>query len=427
MKKLLLALFCAAFFSTSYAQNDADIANVYIKRANAVIEESIDFKEALVLFEKAMKYMDSITKPSVADLGARIYFELENYREAQRYSKQYFIISKNKKTDEYLQQLDLFVSINEELELQIEEEVRIEEENKRKAKELKRIDSLKTVWQNTSKRLSIKVDSIYKFNINNYALYSKSGKFGIINDKAEIIIEANEYQHSMSYAGFILLQNKEKEPTKIYYFNSNNATGALLPLPSDFNVLSTNYGKVMLPRSNGRLVTYPNNSYEPMVYDLNQNKIVKVSNKEQVFKDLKKNDIIRKYNNDDEVKVDKEWYSFGGHLGGGIHPLYFEKNYKAHAYLCSVDGTMLFATSSYDYIGAFHESKAQAVKGNNTSWINQNGTKVSESKDRMAKYEGNSKVVKLEKGVYQIFKDGVIVKGTETLEKMPEFLRKFQE
>ena len=426
MKKLLLALFCAAFFSTSYAQNDEDIANVYIKRANAVIEESIDFKEALVLFEKAMKYMDTITKPSVANLGARIYFELENYREAQRYSKQYFIISKNKKTEEYLQQLDLFVSINEELELQIEEELRVEEENKRKAKELKRIDSLKTVWQNTSKRLSVKVDSIYKFNINNYALYSKGGKFGIINDKAEVIIEANEYQYSISYAGFILLQNKEIEPTKIY-FNSNNATGALLPNPSDFNALSTNYGKVMLPRSNGRLVAYPNNSYEPMVYDLNQNKIVKVSNKEQVFKDLKKNDIIRKYNNDDEVKVDKEWYAFGGHLGGGIHPLYFENNYKVHAYLCSVDGTMLFATSSYDYIGAFHESKAQAIKGNSVSWINQNGTKVSESKDRMAKYAGNSKVVKLEKGVYQIFKDGVIVKGTETLEKMPEFLRKFQE
>ena len=83
MRKILLAFFCVAYFSTSYAQNNSEIANVYIKRANAVIEESIDFKEALVLFEKAMKYTDSVTKPKVANLGSRIYFELMNYKEYQ--------------------------------------------------------------------------------------------------------------------------------------------------------------------------------------------------------------------------------------------------------------------------------------------------------------------------------------------------------
>ncbi|AUC85350.1 hypothetical protein CW731_08640 [Polaribacter sp. ALD11] len=426
MRKIFLTLFCTAFFSISFAQNNSEIANVYINRANTVIEESIDFKQALVLFEKAMKYTDTITKPNVANLGAKIYFELKNYKEAQKYSKQYFLIAKNKNSEDYLQQLELFVTINEELELQLAEEKRLEQEKIKKAKELRRIDSLKIIWKNTSKEFSVQVDSIYQFNANNYALYRKNSKFGIINDKAEIIIGANEYASALSYAGYILLKNKEKEPTKVYYFNTNKGVGALLPNPSDFNSLSTNYGKILLPRSNGRLVTYPNNSYEPMVYDLNQNKIVKVSNKEEVLKDLKKNDIIRKYNKDLEVKIEKEWYVLGGHLGGGIHPLYIESDYKVYAFLCSIDGTLLFSSSSYDYIGAFHENKAQTIKGNTISWINQNGTKVSEAKDKMAKYAGNSKVIKLEEGVYQISKDGVIVKGNDMLEKMPDFLRKFQ-
>ncbi|WP_299669659.1 hypothetical protein [uncultured Polaribacter sp.] len=425
MRKLLLALFCAAFFGTSYTQNNAEIANVYIKRANTVIEESIDYKGALALFEKAMKYMDTVTKPSIASLGSRIYFELDNYKKAQKYSKQYFLIAKNKKSEEYLEQLDLFVTITEALEVQLQEEQRIEEEKQRKAKELRKIDSLKTVWKLQSQKLSVRADSIYPFNANKYALYSKDDKFGIINDRAEIIVKADEYSFSINYAGFILLKNKNTAPTKIYSFNTNNGTGALLPNPSDFNSLATNYGKVMLPRANGRLVTYPNNAYEPMVYDLNQAKIVRVANKEEVLKQLKKNDIIRKYDKEGALKIDKNWYDFGGHLGGGIHPLYFEKEYQVHAFLFSVDGTVLYTNSDYEYIGAFYDNKAQAIKGTQISWINQNGTKVSGAKDKLATYKGNSEVVKLEDGVYQIFQDGIIVNGEETLEKMPDFLRKF--
>ena len=78
MKKLLLTLLCLAFFSHSNAQKKSEIANIYINRANTVIEESIDFKKASVLFEKAIKYLDTITNSRIANLGARIYFELEN-------------------------------------------------------------------------------------------------------------------------------------------------------------------------------------------------------------------------------------------------------------------------------------------------------------------------------------------------------------
>lgn len=426
MKKLLPLLFFFLFITSFFAQSDSDIANVYINRATKVIEESIDFKEAKVLFDKALKYMDTIESAKLAKLGARIHFELEDYRTAKTYFQQYFNLVKNKKSEEYADQVSLFVTTNEEIEL-IEEEERIaEEERVKKEKELRKIDSLKTVWSNAAKKLAIVADSIYSFNANNYALFSNKGKFGVLNDKAEILVEPTEFTFALNYDGFILLQNKEKDPTKIYYFNTNNGSGNLLPIPSDFNPLSTHYGPVMLPRANGRLVTYPNNSFKPLVFDLNQNKIVRVANEEDVLDALKKNDRIRKYNKDGEVKIDKEWYKFGGHLGGGVHPLYFENNYKVHAYLCSIDGKVLFTSSDFDYIGAFYESRLQAIKGNKVYWINQNGTKVSDPKDAMALYTGNSKVIKTEEGVYKIFKDGKIIKGTETLDKLPEFLRKFQ-
>ncbi|QTE24091.1 hypothetical protein [Polaribacter cellanae] len=425
MKKILLTLCCVITFSMSYAQSNLDIANVYIKRANSVIEESINYKEALSLFEKAMKYMDTITSPEIASLGSRIYFELENYREAKKYSKQFFLVSKNRKSDMYQQQLDLFVTINEELELQIAEEKRIEAERIKKEKELQRIDSLKTVWKAASEKLAIKVDSIYSFNKNNYALYSKEGKFGVINDVGSIVVEASEFPYGISFEGYIVLQNKKEDPNKIFYFNTYKGTGNMLPNPSDFNSISTHFGEVMLPRSNGRLVTYPNNSYEPMIYDLNVKKVVKVSNQKDLLKTLKKGDIIRKYNKDGEVKIEKEWYIFGGHLGGGVHPLYVEDDYNINAYLFSVDGTVSPANSKYKYLGAFHNNKIEAIKENERVWLNQNGTKVDDLKDAIANYEGNSKVVKLEDGKYQILKDGKIVKGTESLEKMVDYLRKF--
>jgi hypothetical protein len=192
---------------------------------------------------------------------------------------------------------------------------------------------------------------------------------------------------------------------------------------SDFNLLSTHYGKVMLPRGNGRLVTYPDNSYGPMVYDLNVKKIVRVANKKELFKSLKSNDIIDKYNKKGEVKINKDWYSFGGHVGGGIHALYLEDNYNVHSFLCSIDGNVLYAESDYQYLGAFHNNKTQAVKDSETVWVNQNGTKVSAAKEDAGEYSGNSTLTRLKSGAYQITQDGVIILGEERLEKMPVFLR----
>lgn len=411
-------------FAVSNAQSNKDIANVYIKRSQESFD-NLEIELSLEHFDKAMKYMDTITSSKVAWLGTRIHYELSNFAEAKGFATQYFNLERNKKSDTYAELIVVYVNIEEELETLIEEQKKLEEERVRKENELRKIDSLKTVWNDKSNALSIKVDSIYTFTKNNIALYTKNNYFGIINDKGVIIVKADEYKDALSFDGFVLLKNKIQEPTKIYCYNTNNNSGFLLPSVSDFNSLSTHYGKVMLPRGNGRLVTYPNNSYQPMVYDLNVKKTVKISNEQDLFKNLKKNDIIDKYKKDGEVKVNKEWYEFGGHLGGGIHPLYSEDNYQVHSFLCSIDGKVLYTASDYQYIGAFHNNKFQAIKGSETMWINQNGTKVSAAKDESGEYSGNSKVVKIDAGVYQITKDGVIVLGDEKLLKMVDFLREF--
>ncbi|RCS26311.1 hypothetical protein DUT90_11105 [Polaribacter sp. WD7] len=422
MKNLLFVLICLVAFTTISGQSKKDIANVYIKRSeeslgNLEIEESLDH------FNKAMKYIDTITSHRIARLGTYIHFELDRFKEAQAYAKQYFLLAKNKKSEEYQDFLELFVNINEEIETLEQKEKQLALARLQKEKELRKIDSLKTMWRNKSEALSLKVDSIYTFNKDNLALFEAKGFFGVMSDRGEILVKADTYQDALHFDGFFILKNTKEAPTKIFAYINSSHSGYMLPSPSEFNALSTHYGKVMLPRGNGRLVTYPNNSYKPMVYDLNARKFVKVANEEELLKDLKRNDVIDKSNKDGEVKIAKEWYRFGGHLGGGIHPLYLPNQYKVNSFLCSIDGSVLNANSTYQNIGFFYNNKSQAVKGNKTIWINQNGTKVTAPKDESGKYTGNSKVVKLENGKYQIMQGQFIVLGGEKLEKQVDFLR----
>lgn len=435
MKKIFLLI--ALFFTfINYSQSNKDIANVYIKRAQESLN-NLDAVTARTSFDKAMRYLDTITNSKVARLGMIIYYEIHHKEEtpqdrlkllnvSQEYSNQYFLLEKKKKSEEYTIATEDYVLILEAKD-RLENEIKEIEEAERKLKlELKKIDSLKTVWRNKSKSLSISVDSIYNFNKNNIALFKKGNYFGLINDKGIIILEADEYKAVNYFDGFLIFKNKDIEATKLYCYNSNTGEGfSILPI-SDFNTLSTHYGKVMLPRGNGRLVTYPNNSIGPFVFDLNSKKIVRVANEKEVLKNLDRSDVIDKYNKDGEVKVRKEWYKFGGHLGGGLHPLYAEEGYKLQGFLCSIDGNFLNAISDFQFIGAFHNGKYEALKGTQRVWINQNGTKISEAKDESGKYSGKSKVVKLQDGTYQIMQDGIIILGDEKLEKMSEFLRKFK-
>lgn len=101
------------------SQSNKEIAYAYIKRANDAIEKSIDYTTARINFENAMKYMGTITDAKVASLGARTYFEIHHKQrtiqkqiqfleKSNTYSKQYFSLAKNKNSDDYLENVEIY-------------------------------------------------------------------------------------------------------------------------------------------------------------------------------------------------------------------------------------------------------------------------------------------------------------------------------
>ncbi len=419
-------MLCMGFFSFANGQTNKEIANVYIKRAKNSIALHIDYKQAEVFFKKAMKYMDTITSPEVAKLGSYIYYELEDYKQAKKLSKQFFLVNKNrgKNSVEYQEQLELAVSIDEQLEIQVAKEKKLEEERLKKEKAQKRLDSLKVAWNKKSENLTLKVDTIFSFDKNNFAVFKNKQSLGILDDRGQIFIKPTEFTDYIQYDGFILLLNKASKATKIFCFNTNTKIGYLLPIPSQFNTLSTHYGKIMLPRANGTLVTYPNNSYKPLVFDLKQRQFLEITNREELFKKLKKESKIDKYNKDGEVKIDKTWYKFGAHLGGGIYTLASIETNDLQFFLCSIDGNLLSTEATYKYLGGFYNFKLQGIQGDTMGWINQNGTIVEAAQNESGTYSGLSKVVRLQKGNYQIMQNDFIVLENEKLETLDAYLKR---
>lgn len=408
-----------------YAQSNEEKAEVYINRAEEKFQ-NLELDDALKNFNKILKLMDTITNPKVADLGLNIHYEMKNYRIARKFADQYFILTKkNKNRKEYKTNIEIGINIDEKIEELEAEEKRLEEERIAKEKELKRIDSLKTIWKANSDALSITADSIYKFNKDNIGLFKKGDYFGIISDNGIVLLEADTYKKAIAFDGYTILANKESNPTKVYCFNNKSKKGFNLPDVTEFNAVSSHYGKIMLPRGNGRLVTYPDNSSRALVFDMSERKFVNVANKKQLFKDLKRADAISKYNKEDEIKVKKEWYSFGGHLGGGIYPL-INKNFSVHGFLFSIAGENV-SPSAIRNLGYFYSSKIEGYKNGETVWLSQSGSEVDAPKDESGFYTGDSKVTKMEDGKYQIKQkiDGkdYIILGDNKLEKLIDFLR----
>jgi len=425
MKKTLVILvfiFSSTFF---YGQTNEEIAGVYIRKAQKNYA-NIEIDEAAKNFNKAIKLLDTVNRASIARLGTLIQFELQHYDTAKKYARYYFKLVKNKKTEDYTQLLDLYVTIAEELEkIEIE---KLKQENARLAreKEARRIDSLKTVWQKKAASLTIDITGIDGFNKNNVSIFNNGAFVGIMDHLGNVIVTADTYTAVKRYDGFILLLDKEKEPTKIFSYDTHTKSGVLLPAISEFNTLSTHYGNVMMPRGNGTIVAYPNNSLKAYIYNVNTKKFAKIADERALFKELRKADKIDKYNKEGQVKLGKEWFNFGGHLGGGVYILY-KKDYTLHGFLCSLDGTVL-KTNNYQGIGIFHNAKYHVINSDESYWVNQNGTKVAEPKNEAGLYGGNSKIVSLEKGGFQIHQkiDGYnyIILGTEKLEFLEDFLRK---
>ncbi len=426
MKKILLILAFAISFGTSYGQSNKELAGVYIKKAKKNYS-NLEIDLAAKNFTKAIRLLDTIVKSDIARLGTLIQFELRAYENAKSYAKQYFALVKNKTSEEYSQLLDLYVTIEEELERVEIENARKEKERLAREKETRRIDSLKNVWKLKADGMSLNIASIQKFNKNGIAVFKKNADYGIINDVGEILVKAENYKVAKSFDGFVLLQDKEKEPTKIYCFNTNTKSGFVLPSVSEFNTLSTHYGNVMMPRGNGTIVAYPNNSLKMYIYNVVSRKFLNISDERTLFKELKKTDKIDNYNKDGQVKINKKWFSLGGHLGGGVYALYLS-DYSIYGFLCSLDGSIL-KTNNYQGIGSFYNGKFYVENSDDSSyWVNQNGTKVTSATDDNGSYSGVSKIVTLDTGAFQIHQtiSGkiYIVLGTEKLETLEDFLRK---
>lgn len=425
MRKLtlsLLMLFSSLFF---YGQTNEEIAGVYIRKAQKNYS-NIEIDEASKNFNKALKLLDTINQSDVARLGTLIEFELRNYATAKKYSKFYFQLVKKKNTEEYTQLLDLYVTIEEELEKIALKKMKLEKAKLAREKEARRLDSLKTVWKKRADALTIKASSINSFNKNNVSVFKTENYYGIIDHVGNVIIKADTYKAVKSYDGYFLLIDKKKDPTKIYYYNSHSNSGGLLPSISKFNTLSTHYGSVMLPRGNGTVVTYPNNSLKAYVYNVNNKEFLKIEDQKALFKELKKSDKIDKYNKDGQVKLGKQYFDFGGHLGGGVYPLYLS-DYSLHGFLCSLDGTVL-KTNNYKGIGAFYGGKYHVLNDGEAYWINQNGTKVTAPENETGNYRGISKIIALDTGGFQIHQKiddfNYIVLGDQKLEFLEDFLRK---
>jgi hypothetical protein len=424
MKKIILTLTILFLSLSTFGQTNKEIAGVYIRKAQSNYS-NLKLDDAAKNFGRAVKLLDTITSANVARLGSLIHFKLNKFKEAKKFAKQYFVLVKNKRTESYTQLLDLYVTIDEELEKVNLEKAKLEKIKLAKEKETKRIDSLKTVWGNKSDALTLQFKSVQAFNKQGISVFEKDEFIGVLDDAGTILVEPDTYKQVKSFDGYILLLNQKENPTRIYCYDSKNKEGFLLPSISEFNTLSTHYGKVMLPRGSGKIITYPNNSLKALVFNI-ATKEFDNSSYVNVIKDLKKTKKIEKYNKDGQVRIGKVWYNFGGHIGGGIHPLYLP-DYSLFGFLCGIDGKVLPA-NEFNNLGAFYNGKAHVTNESDSFWVNQNGTKVDDATNEAGKYAGKSVLTRLENGGYQIHQeiDGekFIILGDKKLETLESFLRK---
>jgi len=399
IKIIILTLICV-FPIAITAQKNSEIANIYIERSE-VSFQNLEMNTALEIFNKALKYMDSIPNSRVAKLGTLLHFEHKKYFEARSYAKWYFELEEDNTKEEYSIMLDTYVSIQDEIDNYIEEQkaleiIRLKEEN-----EARRLDSLNNLWISKSKAYAIKVDSVYNFNKYNLAVFSKDGQLGIMDDVGGVEDISEGFHHFMTYDNYILLLDKQKDPEIIYAFDCSTKTGVLLPKVVTFNANSTHYGKVMLPRANGLIVTYPNNTRKAYVYNVKEKSFLETEDLKELLKMLKKNDIVEKYK-DEQVRINKQWLTLGSCLGSGVYELYGEES--RFGFLNTLDGE-IWDADFQDYLGGFYDDSFELLKGNTRFWVNTEGVKRQTNKNENGTYSGTSRFVKLGDGNYRILQN----------------------
>lgn len=254
---------------------------------------------------------------------------------------------------------------------------------------------------------TIVADKTYPFNANGIAVFEKSGKLGLINDQGRVFLYPEEYKDFVEYDGYIILKNQKENATKLYCFNSNINFGFILPGVREYNSLSSTYGKVMKPRGNGILVTYPNNSLDVLKFDLNRGEYIPKSKPLELIKDLETiSDYDIEYKIDEykdilEVKMGEDWVVLGSSLGGGIYPLFVKETYSVYGYAFNKNEGEA-EKRVMRYLGSYYDGKIQASSSNESWWLDKSSKAIKSEEIIEEKYKGDSEIVEVSAGTYKV-------------------------
>ncbi|MFK7833076.1 MAG: hypothetical protein AB8B52_07360 [Winogradskyella sp.] len=399
--KFVILCFIVSLPVLMSSQTNSEIAGVYIERSEKHFYD-LEIDKALDIFNKALKYMDSVPNSRVAKLGTLLHFEHQKYFEARSYARSYFELEEDKSSEDYQTMLATFVDIQEEIESYIAEQKALELKRQAEDRAAQRLDSLNTLWLDKSKAFAVVADSIYQFNKYNLAVFSKNGQLGIIDDVGNIVEQPQAYKYVITYDGYILFLDKETNPTKIFVYNCVNRKGRLLPQVSILDSNATNYGKVMLPRANGLIVTYPNTTSKAFVYNIEEKLFSDIEDLKEFLKTLKKNDIIEKYK-DEQVRINKTWLTLGSHLGAQIYELY-DLDSQRFGYLNTANGRV-WDVNTYNFLGGFYNGNFELIEDGKRFWADEEGLRRETNVNENGIYNGASRFVKNTDGTYAIIQN----------------------
>lgn len=424
-KLILIVLFIGC---CTFAQSNEEIAKVYIRKCQDQFEDS-ELDAAFRYFDKAMKYTDTIRQAKVAKLGALIHHRLNDLEKAKYYAKQYFDLEEDKSTQTYIDFLEFYVDLEEDLEAfrqkkEAERLALIAEEAHQK-----KLDSLTADWKFKSDKLKLIADSVFQFDKNKHAICKVNDYYGIINDQGGFLIKADKYKAARAYGGYILLMDEAERPSEIYCFESATKIGTDLPHPSVFNPNATFYNHISPMRADGKIALYPNNSPMVAVYDLKMLKKINLPNKKALFKRLKKEDKIERYDEDtNKWRINKQWYYFGGTLGNNVYMI-FREDFRPYGYMFSSGEIIAFESTGY--LSSFWGNTAMAEKKNVVKWFSTQGAETKAPTDAVSKYLGKSRFEKLNDGSYRIYQTlngkEMIVYDGKSIEKLEDFLEKYNQ
>lgn len=403
-----------------FSQSSSEIAEVYLKKSEEELKKK-DLTKAVVYFDRATSLLGEKTNAKVEEIGTMIYYNLEDYNGAKEHAKKYFSLTKDKGSERYNEILFLYVEIEEKIEAENKVKAELLAAELLKQKEQKRLDSLTNVWQSISLKLTIEADTIYKFDKNNIAVFKNSkGFYGIIDDKGTELTTLGSNTNFMHYDGkIVLMEGLKDRSTKVTIFDTSSKESTVLPPVNKFNALSSNYGKVMLPRDNGLLVCYPNNSTKILVFDLKSKSFKVPSMLERYYDYWKSQKVIKKYNKENQIKIDKEYLNLGGDVGGSL--AFYNEDNSLFGFITA--GGKKLKASEYKYVGTLANGSIEAIKQNGSQvWLSEKGETVTDLINKNGFYSGTTIIKKVDSKYQMLNEKNEIMKGESVLVSLEQYL-----